>query len=86
MSYQRPSTLIREHLPNCRFLNGQAYGFISIETPLLSLPPLAKNNHRNVKSKTELLSSPFGEPANDLVSSLKQVLQSYLQKEPPLLH
>ena len=85
MSYQRPSTQIREYLPNCRFLNGQAYGFISIETPLLSLPPLTKRNHRIVKSKTELISSPFGEPADDLVSSLKQVLQSYLLEGTPAI-
>ncbi len=82
MSYRKPSPLIKEY-PNCRFLNGQAYGFISIETPLLSLPPLAKSHHRNVKSKTKLLSSPFGEPADDLLSSLKQVLQSYLQEGAP---
>ncbi len=82
MSYQSPSDTVRQYLPNCRFLIGQAYGYISIETPLLSLPPLGKNDRIN-KSATKLSSSPLGEPAADFIGSLKQLLQGYLSEGTP---
>ena len=82
MSYQPPSDTVRQYLPNCRFLIGQAYGYVSIETPLLSLPPLGKNDRFN-KSAATLASSPLGEPAVDFIESLKQVLQGYLAEGTP---
>ena len=81
MSYQRASIMIKEHLPECRFISGQKYGYVSIETPLLSLPPYSKNI--SVKQESELTLSPLGEPADDFISSLKQVLQSYFQEGTP---
>ena len=82
MSYQPPSVTVRQYLPNCRFLIGQAYGYVSIETPLLSLPPLGKNDRAH-NPDTKLTSSPFGEPAVDFIGSLKQLLQSYLGEGTP---
>lgn len=83
MSYQTPSDKIRHYLPSCRFLSGLSYGYISIETPLLSLPPLAIKNNRIVKSNAKLGISNLGEPSIDFISSLKQVLPAYMEEGTP---
>jgi len=83
MSYQTPTFIIREYLPNCQFLNGQTCAYVCIETPLLSLPPLSKNTNRIVTSEAHVLTSSFGEPAVDFVDSLKQVLPAYLREGAP---
>ncbi|NOQ63609.1 MAG: helix-turn-helix domain-containing protein [Methyloprofundus sp.] len=85
MSYQKPSLKIRESLANCRFLNGQAYGFVSIETSLLSLPPLLQSQGNRDNSKEALMTSQFGGSANDFLGSLKQLLQSYVQEGAPTI-
>ena len=83
MSYQTPDLTIRGYFPNSRFLKGQVCGFVGIETPLLSLPPLASSNNEVVESEPALVLSALGEPADDLVGSLKQVLQGYLRQGTP---
>jgi AraC-like DNA-binding protein len=83
MSYQLPDSIAREHFPDCQFLNGQTCGFVGIETPLLSLPPLANCNNKQSNSKFELVASTLGEPAVDFIGSLKQVLRGYLGEGTP---
>jgi AraC-like DNA-binding protein len=83
MSYHAPAFVVREYMPDCQFLNGQACGYVCIDTPLLSLPPLSKNTNRIVTSEAQVLTSSFGEPAVDFVDSLKQVLPAYLREGAP---
>ena len=83
MSYQKPSNKIREYLPNCLFRTGQTYGYISIETPLLSRPPLQNQKQPVTDSAAKMDTSPLGEPVDDIIGSLKQVLQGYLLEGTP---
>ncbi len=83
MSYQKPSARIRESLPNCQLLNGQAYGFVSIETALLSLPPLLQSQDKEGNCKQALVSSQLGGAADGFLNSLKQLLQSYFPEGTP---
>lgn len=78
MSHRKPVRAVREYFSGSRFLNGQAYSFVSIEKSLMTLPPLAKSSTEAIESEAKLVSSMLGEPAVDFVGSLKQVLQSYL--------
>ncbi|RLA17014.1 MAG: hypothetical protein DRQ62_15430 [Gammaproteobacteria bacterium] len=81
MSYKPVSDNARQYLPDCRILSGQTYAFVSIETPLLTLPPLVKDN--GIKLEVKLVSSHFGEPAIEFLGSLKQVLPAYLEEGSP---
>ncbi len=83
MSYQAPAFIVREYMPDCQFLNGQTCGYVCIEAPLLSLPPLSKSTNRIVTSEAHVLTSSLGEPAVDFVDSLKQVLPAYLREGTP---
>ncbi|WP_428355164.1 helix-turn-helix domain-containing protein [Methyloprofundus sp.] len=83
MSSHAPSNLIREYLPNGLFRSNQIYGHINIETPLLSLPPLTKNNKRFVEPDPTLKLSTLGVPAVDFIGSLKQALQAHLIEGTP---
>ena len=83
MSYQAPTSIVREYMPDCQFPSGQSCAYVCIETPLLSLPPLSKSTNSIVTSEAHLLTSSFGEPAVDFVDSLKQVLPAYLREGTP---
>ena len=87
MSYHAPAFVVREYMPDCQFLNGQACGYVCIDTPLLGLPPISKSkrksNNRIVTSEAHVLTSSFGDPAVDFVDSLKQVLPAYLREGTP---
>ena len=83
MAYRPVSVRVRHFLPDCRFFYGQAYGYISIETPLLSRPPLQNLKQPVTDLAAKLHSTPLGEPVDNIIGSLKQVLQGHLLEGTP---
>ena len=75
MGQREPCHSIREQLHSTRLRLSQPYSYIALEKTLLSVPPLT---HR---SATSTFPSLQVEPlSNDLVGSLKQLLQAYIEE------
>jgi AraC-like DNA-binding protein len=72
-SHHAPCPYIREQFPDTRILTGQPYGYISLDSILLGLPPRSHDS--------DAVSTPHCEClASDFVSSLKLALRAYIQE------
>lgn len=70
-----PGPYIRARLPDTRILTAQQVGYLSLDHSLLSLPPF--NCATDMSSATPILAESV---TTDFVTSLKQVLQTYIQE------
>jgi len=76
MSNQPPQLHIREHFRGTRIRLSQPYSYVALENTLLSLPPLAQQ-----AAAPESPALHCEGLANDFVSSLNQLLHSYIQEK-----
>ena len=75
MTNHMPCRSIRERFPNTRVKLSQAASYIALDNAMLSLSPL-----RDRAAATESASFDYDPLPDDFVSSLEQVLMSYIQE------
>ena len=76
MTNQVPQLHIREQFRGTRIRLSHPYSYVALENTLLSLPPLAQQ-----AAAPESPALPCEGLANDFVSSLNQLLHSYIQEK-----